>query len=1253
MQWTAAAAEAFWRVCYDADLEASQWLRRRARLVAALAARRFGSLRRVLVVGDRDPGLVEALLGAGFLVARADTGPWLLPPTLPIEGHERWLGAVRELTVDGRFDVVLSAGMLECVPDEEVSTFLAVLRLASSTDGHVVLGVPNGEQLEQQQTVCPRTGVMFHMSQRLRTFDRTALSILLAGSGFETISELEVELDDAVLAKFVQDRPDFAGSSHACVGAGTTLFSVSRAQALPNAAVTAADIEKANGWLAARRELANAVVTPEPERWTWTGASVGEFWSHIAGTPLDDLSFGKVLGRAMLGGIEPWLVPGGRHLDIGAGEGCMAEVLAGTGYPVAALEPAAGRAETIEARLGGTRGFLGRLEQLDDSSRGTFDVVLACEVIEHVLDEDLDGFFALLASALKPSGRIIVSTPNNEDLARAEVYSPFGNVMFHRWQHVRSLSMETLAALLRRHGFEPIVLHEVDLSASERETTQDLEDILGSSRHCKHGSGANLIAIAHRAGEAAAQPRRLSAFERRITVPRLPKHDPGIGGGASLAINLEPGVVTYATIELDVTKAEPVGRYARRLPLPGYVLIGDGVDTPMRSRLQLFEDGAPLAPAHATRQSVAEMGRGRYVHWGSEVDFSSSDGSDPVTNGRSYVVVVAAEFALPVRTINHDERLRADGVTLQVWELPASAMDAGDGQLWVVPLPRSFPPGDDPSNPSRSTLELFEDGKPLGPGHDLHEDIGRLGAGRYSHWQRNLNFATSDGTDPRSNGRRYVALTRFQPADHAARRFVSRAMRNGLKAAFPVARVVLPASVRARWSKTAFAFEQAVARGEGNSFESRSVPLAEFTPALSASAFTGGPVVLCNNALAWGGVERQVVNTLRGLAGRLPQPPRLLCVRLGYSADCDFYKSALADHPGEVRNAINLATARKQLAAVDADLERRIDEATGWLPVDVQEEILRFAGDFLALKPSVVHVWQDSLSISAGYAARMVGVPRIIVSSRNMAAKHFAYHRPYMVDAYREIANCAGIIMLNNSEAGARDYAAWLGVPQQRYRIIRNGVDAEEISRPQAEERSKLRADLGLSVTAPVVGSIFRFYAEKRPTLWVEAASRIAFARPHCHFVVFGTGPMKDEMLAGAARRGFADRLHLPGTIGNAALGLSIMDVFMLTSELEGTPNVVLEASLLGVPVVATDAGGTAETIVEGHTGFVATAGDPDVLACLALAALNDEAWRKRVREAGPEFVLSRFGLGRMIDETLELYGLCDGHSGVAYRVFS
>ena len=145
---------------------------------------------------------------------------------------------------------------------------------------------------------------------------------------------------------------------------------------------------------------------------------------------------------------------------------------------------------------------------------------------------------------------------------------------------------------------------------------------------------------------------------------------------------------------------------------------------------------------------------------------------------------------------------------------------------------------------------------------------------------------------------------------------------------------------------------------------------------------------------------------------------------------------------------------------------------------------------------------------------------------------------------------------------------------------------------------------------------------------------------PQTHFVVYGVGPLRDEMKAFACKAGIADRVHLPGTLEDPALGLGVMDLFLLTSQLEGTPNVVLEASLLGLPVVVTDAGGTCETVDQGQTGFVVSEATPDALAEASARVLQDRGFCEDIRNRGPAFVRTRFGLERMIDETLKAYGM-------------
>lgn len=84
---------------------------------------------------------------------------------------------------------------------------------------------------------------------------------------------------------------------------------------------------------------------------------------------------------------------------------------------------------------------------------------------------------------------------------------------------------------------------------------------------------------------------------------------------------------------------------------------------------------------------------------------------------------------------------------------PLAPIESVGGRAYSARLPQLL--GEPSDAESRSRLVVLEDGRPLGPGHTAHAEIGERGAGRYSHWRSHVIFSASDDTDPRANGRRY------------------------------------------------------------------------------------------------------------------------------------------------------------------------------------------------------------------------------------------------------------------------------------------------------------------------------------------------------------------------------------------------------------------------------------------------------------------------------------------------------------------
>jgi hypothetical protein len=91
-----------------------------------------------------------------------------------------------------------------------------------------------------------------------------------------------------------------------------------------------------------------------------------------------------------------------------------------------------------------------------------------------------------------------------------------------------------------------------------------------------------------------------------------------------------------------------------------------------------------------------------------------------------------------------------------VWRLTYFRKFSGVG--YISQASQFYGISDTNTSMQRSPLILYEDGKPLGPAHSMHDDISNLGNGRFSHWGTAFFLSTSDNSDPSTNGREYWAV---------------------------------------------------------------------------------------------------------------------------------------------------------------------------------------------------------------------------------------------------------------------------------------------------------------------------------------------------------------------------------------------------------------------------------------------------------------------------------------------------------------
>jgi glycosyltransferase involved in cell wall biosynthesis len=137
-----------------------------------------------------------------------------------------------------------------------------------------------------------------------------------------------------------------------------------------------------------------------------------------------------------------------------------------------------------------------------------------------------------------------------------------------------------------------------------------------------------------------------------------------------------------------------------------------------------------------------------------------------------------------------------------------------------------------------------------------------------------------------------------------------------------------------------------------------------------------------------------------------------------------------------------------------------------------------------------------------------------------------------------------------------------------------------------------------------------------------------------------GEGSERARILHSARALGLEDRVRLRGHVepGEVVATLQRSDALLHASLSEGLPNVVLEAMACGLPVVATDVGGTREAVRDGVDGFVVPSRDPRAAAAALRTLWQDRALRERMGRSGRERVEAEFTLERLTDQWVELY---------------
>ncbi|MDO9463811.1 MAG: glycosyltransferase [bacterium] len=212
-----------------------------------------------------------------------------------------------------------------------------------------------------------------------------------------------------------------------------------------------------------------------------------------------------------------------------------------------------------------------------------------------------------------------------------------------------------------------------------------------------------------------------------------------------------------------------------------------------------------------------------------------------------------------------------------------------------------------------------------------------------------------------------------------------------------------------------------------------------------------------------------------------------------------------------------------------------------------------------------------------------------------------------------------------------------LNLEEDRISLIYNASDLSRLNLSVNKQEKK--REFGIDENCCVVGTVGRLVELKGYPYLIKAASLILQKFPKkLKFLIVGDGYMAEKLKTLAKGLGIADKIIFAGQRQDVPEILHILDIFVLTSYYEGLPRSIIEAQACGVPVVATNVGGTPEVVINDKTGILVPTKDEKAIAKAVIDLLTNKDNARRMGNAGREWVQKQFDAPVFIKRTEYLF---------------
>ena len=290
------------------------------------------------------------------------------------------------------------------------------------------------------------------------------------------------------------------------------------------------------------------------------------------------------------------------------------------------------------------------------------------------------------------------------------------------------------------------------------------------------------------------------------------------------------------------------------------------------------------------------------------------------------------------------------------------------------------------------------------------------------------------------------------------------------------------------------------------------------------------------------------------------------------------------------------------------------------LSFSTPERVMRLKRYLVERRVDIAQTFFFDADLFGVTAAHFAHTPVVVASRRNIG--HFNDARSYWmlkrmskwVDHY-----------LCNSQAAANMVIAREGAPAEKTRVIYNGLDLNRFSTDLSAQRANQRAAWGIGSEEILIGLSAHLRHVKNVPALLHAAARLLPEFSIVKFVVIGEGPLYRELNESASQLGIAGRFKFVGAVQNIVPCLAAFDIGVLCSHAESFSNALIEYMAAGLPIIASDVGGSGEAISHEKTGLLYAPGSANGLEDGLRRLITNGSLGKKLGATAREVALSKY----------------------------